>query len=145
MKKSFAIAAFIVVPFCHQSRAQTADSAPARLRAMGAVEVPGAVPVFFMPSAKQRALRLQKSLEAAHSWYERQFDIRVPIVLAVGNAEMENKLSDLIAARSVPTAGNPRLIAIGEPTAGAAVGADPEHATGGILNNEHVLFHDDGH
>src|SRR4051812_9257211 len=137
MKRSFAAAVFVVIPFCLQLRAQTADSPPARLRALGALEAPGAVPLFFVPAAKERALRLQKSLEAAHSWYEKQFNIRVPIVLAVVDPDMEKKLSDLITARSIPTEQNPRLIAIRDRTTGSPPGADPEHAGGGILNNEH--------
>jgi hypothetical protein len=145
MKRSFAVAVFVVIAFCLQLPAQTAESPSARLRALGAVEVPGAVPLFFVPSAKERALRLQKSLEAAHSWYEKQFNIRVPIVLAVVDAEMEKKLQDLVETRSVPTEQYPRLIAIRDRTTGSPLAADPEHASGGILNNEHVLFHDDGH
>ena len=74
-----------------------------------------------------------------------ELNIRVPIVLAIVNEEMAKKLEDLIATRSVPTEQNPRLIAIGERTDGSPQGADPEHAREGILNNEHVLFHDDGH
>ena len=145
MKKHIAAALFLAIHFCLELHAQTTNSPASRLRALGAVEIPGTVPVFFVASAKERAVRLQKSLEAAHSWYEEQFNIRVPVVLAIVNAEMEQKLVDLITTRSVPTEESPRLIAINERTAGSPQGADPEHASGGILNNEHVLFHDDGH
>ena len=44
-----------------------------------------------------------------------------------------------------PTPG-PRVIVIpAKPTGVAAPGADRDHSSGGVLQDEQVLFHDDGH
>lgn len=130
---------------------QTADgtsreSPQQRLRAMGAIEAPGSVPLFYVASAKERALRLQKSLEAAHEWYEQQLGIKVPILFAVADSAMWGKIQDLYCWMCFPPRPGPKLVAIRDQAqANAAPDADPAHAKGGILNNEHVLFHDDGH
>ena len=52
--------------------AQQPDPPLTKLRKLGLPEVSGSVPVVYVRSAEQRAIRLQKSLEAAHSirWVE---------------------------------------------------------------------------
>ena len=65
-----------------------------KLRQLGLPEAPGSVPVIYVPAAKERALRLQRSIEAADAWYEKQLNVRVPIVLAVLDAEARGKISD---------------------------------------------------
>jgi hypothetical protein len=76
--------------------AQPADSRLKTLRELGLPEAPGSMPVIYVASAKDRALRLQKSLEAADSWYEKQLNVRVPIVLAVLDPETQEKISDRV-------------------------------------------------
>ena|SRR6478672_792824 len=76
---------------------KTQESPQERLRSLGAIEAPGSVPVFYVAAAKERALRLQKSLEAAHARYEKQLQIKVPILLAVVDDEIFDKIQDLYA------------------------------------------------
>lgn len=123
------------------------ESSLAKLRALGAVESPGSVPVFYVPAAKERALRLQKSLEASHAWYEKQLKIKVPILLAVVDAEMQQKIEDLRAWMYYPPRPGPKVIVLRDKMDERRPfpGADRDHIAGGILHNEHVLFHDDGH
>lgn len=131
------------VPLAGQER----ESAPARLRGMGLVEAPGRVPVFFVPQARERAMRLRRSLEGAQAWYRQQLDVDVPLVLAVVDAGAEQRLVDLVSTREAPTRERPRLIAIRDRIEDArpAAGADAEHAAGGVLQGEQILFHDLGH
>lgn len=85
-------------------------------------------------------------MQASHAWYERRFGIRIPVVLAVLDTEMYNKAFDLISTREAPTQEKPRLIAITDrPSGPGPAGADRDHANGGVLQGEHILFHDDGH
>jgi hypothetical protein len=63
--------------------AQPSEDPLAELRKLGARESPGAVPVIYVESAEERALGYRKSLEAAHSWYQKQFHVQVPITLLV--------------------------------------------------------------
>lgn len=136
---------FFALAFSASLHAQV-GSAPERLRALGVDEAEGSVRVFFVPSGKERALRLQRSIQTSHAWFEKQLGVRVPIVLAILDDERYRKLYDLISTREIPTPENPRLIAmlVGR-TGSAPPGADQDHASGGILYNEHVLFHEDGH
>ena len=125
---------------------KTQDSPQERLRALWAIEAPGSVPVFYVAAAKERALRLQSSLEAAHAWYEKQLNMKVPILLAVADTTMWDKVQDLYAWMYYPPRPGPKLVVIRDQAqANAPRDADRDHAKGGILNNEHVLFHDDGH
>jgi hypothetical protein len=123
------------------------DSSPqARLRALGAVEAPGSVPVFSHAAAKERALRLQQPPGAAHAWYETQLKMKVPILLAVVDSAMWRQVQDLYAWMYFPPRPGPKLVVMRYPGEGGAPrGADRDHASGGVLYNEHVLFHDDGH
>src|SRR4051794_776609 len=73
--------------------AQQPDDPLAKLRTLGLSEADGSVPVVYVSSQKERAVRLQKSLEAAHSWFEKQLQVKVPIELAVLDAEMWPKIS----------------------------------------------------
>ena len=74
--------------------AAQSDSMLVKVRELGLPEAPGTIPVIYVASAKDRALRLQKSLEAADSWYEKQLNVRVPIVLAILDPETRQKISD---------------------------------------------------
>ena len=57
------------------------------MRKLGLPEASGSVPVIYVASAKDRALRLQKALEGAHSWYEKQLHVQMPLVLEVLDSE----------------------------------------------------------
>jgi hypothetical protein len=129
--------------------AQQADSYLIRLRQEAAViEAPGVIPVSFVPSAKERAIRLRTSLEAAHSWYEKQLHTRVPIVLAVLDTATRQRVSGSSNPLPSGTPGRkgPGLIIFPERMQGRQLaGADPDHAAGGVLQGEHIIFHEDGH
>ncbi len=126
-----------------------AQSLTTRLRQGGALEAPGTIPTFYEASTKERALRLQQSLKAAHEWYQQQLNVKVPIVLVVlHNATRERILgTTAIDHTFFPHDGEPGMIALGDanPAAQPIPGADAEHDVGGILHNEHLLFHEDGH
>jgi hypothetical protein len=127
---------------------QESDSPLAQLRKLGTPESPGSVPTFYAPSAKERALRLQRSLTAAHSWYEKQLNIRVPIALAVLDLETRKKISDTNdGPHSSFSQGGRGLVVLPDrmPPGQPPPGADRDHSAGGILQGEHTLFHEDGH
>jgi len=116
--------------------AQQPDSIVVTVRKIGLPEAPGAIPVVYVPTAKDRALRLQKSIEAAHSWYEKQLNVHGPIVLSVLDAEAREKVSDrAVSPHSFPVQG---LIVI--PAQGIPPADHPE-----FLEHEPALFHEDGH
>jgi hypothetical protein len=144
--RSFAarIALFLIIT--PAVSAQDAESAEARLRALDTIEEPGAIPVFYSPGFKERALRLQKSLETAHAWYEQQLKIKVAVVLALVDAPTQRKVEDLRAWMYHPARSGAKLIVIRDkPNGPAPAGFDSDHSDGGILYGEHILFHDDGH
>jgi len=125
--------------------AQPADDLK-KLRELGLPEAPGSMPVIYVASAKERALRFQKSLEAAQSWYEKQLKVRVPIVLAVLDPETRQKISDPMII--------PHNFVWGMP--GAAQGVVVIPANGGapsavpavhpeFLLHEPAAFHEVGH
>jgi hypothetical protein len=57
------------------------------LRNLHLPEPPGAVPIDYVPAAKDRATEYQQSLEPAYAWYEEQLGVHVPIVLYVLDRE----------------------------------------------------------
>ena len=121
--------------------AQQPESVLQRVRTLGLPEAPGSVPVIYVGSAKERALRLQKSLEAAHSWYENQLRLRVPIVLAVLDPEAGDKISIPIG---LPLSrfgdSGPGIVIIP-----AIVRNAPPAGHEGFLEHEPAQFHEDGH
>ena len=119
-------------------------------------EAPGSIPVFYAPPAKERAIRFQKSLEAASSWYEKQLHVHVPMALALLDEEMSRKFDGELYTSPHCVLGRegPGFVVIpyhtqGQPLSGAATqpsdGRDSDHAPGGILESEHSLFHEAGH
>ena len=120
-----------------------------RLRQEGVLESPGAIPTFYEASTKERALRLQKSLEAAHNWYQQQLSVKVPIVLVILHDATRAKILGTtgIDHTFFPRDGEPGMIALSDPNPAdqPVPGADADHDVGGILHDEHLLFHEDGH
>jgi hypothetical protein len=94
----YALAALI--PTVHLS-GQQADDRLTALRAAGRVrrlEAPGAVPVFYVPSAEWRAVRIQKAVEATYAWYEKQLQLHdVQVTVAVLDKEVWKGLTGLAA------------------------------------------------
>ena len=132
--------------------AQQPDDALTKLHRLGLPEAQGSVPVSYVPSAKERAIRFQKSLEAAHLWYENQLHVHVPIALAVLDADTWGKIpgAPYPVPHSYLARGGPGLVVVhgGLPDSGqgpAIAGADHDHTAGGILQGEPQLFHEDGH
>ena len=120
---------------------QQPDSPLIKLRKLGLPEAPGSVPVIYVASAKDRALRLQKRLEDAHSWYERQLNPQVPIVLALLDPETREKISDTNALpHSFVARGGPGLVVIP-----ASPNIPPPAGHEGWLLFESTQFHEDGH
>jgi hypothetical protein len=120
------------------------DSRLKKLRELGLPEAPGSMPVIYVASAKDRALRFQKSLEAAQSWYEKQLKVRVPIVLAVLDPETQGKISDRTLM--------PHNFFWGMPGAAQGLVVTPATATGPpsavhpeFLQHEPAAFHEVGH
>ncbi len=126
---------------------QEPDSPLTHLRKLGIPEVAGSVPALYVPSAKERAIRLQRSLMAAHSWYETQLNIHVPIALAILDSETQKKISPNVGPFSLFAQGGPGLVVLPDrmPPGQPPAGSDRDHSAGGILQGEHTLFHEDGH
>lgn len=127
--------------------AQQEDSPLTKLRKAGVPEASGPVPVFYPPSVKDRALALRNSLQTAQVWYTKELKLQLPIALVLLDPEMQEIISDRNPAPHHYTPkGDPGLILLPPPGNGPQpAGADREHAPGGILQNEHVLFHEYGH
>jgi hypothetical protein len=53
------------------------------LRSFPLQELPGSVPTWHVPSAKQRALEYQHSLQPALAWFQEQLGLKMPLDLAV--------------------------------------------------------------
>jgi hypothetical protein len=106
-----------------------AQSRITQLRQGGALEVEGAITTFYEASTKERALRLQKLLEASHEWYQQQLNIKVPIVLVVLQNATRARILGTTATDHVffPSDGEPGLIIMAD-SAG-----------------DHLSFHQDGH
>ena len=111
------------------------------MRKLGLPEASGSVPVIYVASAKERALLLQKAPKDAHSWYEKQLHVQVPIVLAILDSATREKVSDPITIpHSSIARDGPGLIVV------PASGADLRPAGHeGYLQHESTLFHEDGH
>jgi hypothetical protein len=134
--------------------AQSAKSPLNKLSELGLPEVPGEVPVVYVKSAEERAIRLQKSLEAGHSWFQKQLHITVPIKLTVLDSEMWSKVSGYPYGppHMFVSEGGPGLVvffarpaSVQAPPGPLVPGIDADHAVGGVLQGEHLLFHEDGH
>ena len=91
--------------------AQPAEHTLAKLRALKLREAPGLVPVIYTPASEERALRWQRSLGAAHAWFQEQLHREVPVTLAVLDRETWRKVSTDALPR-VET--NPGLVMIPE-------------------------------
>ena len=141
------ILAIFTVTTLTQLGAQQAASPVKKLREAGIREASGPVPVFYPAAAKERALALRNSLETAHLWYKNQLHLQLPIALVLLDPAMQDLISDRNPAPHHYTPrGDPGLILLPPPGNGPQpAGADPEHAAGGILQNEQVLFHEYGH
>jgi hypothetical protein len=138
-------AAATAIMAVHLGAQQDPAALLARLRKLGLPEVAGPVPTLYSPSAEARAIRFQRSLTAAHSWYEKQLNIQVPITLAILDAETRQNVSEGQIPHSYPNFGlivEPDRLG---PAAQPPSGADRDHAAGGILQGEQGLFHEDGH
>src|SRR6516165_5452860 len=126
--------------------AQMAENPLAKLRKAGTPEASGTVTVFYGPSAGERAIALQKSLETAHAWYEKRFGVHVPIVLVLLDADMAELITESTQVpHNTTLADGMGLIFIpNAPNANPArrqpiAGADRDHSPGGTLAGEHVL------
>jgi hypothetical protein len=64
-----------------------------RLRALHLKEAHGPVPLMYSPGSEQRAFRWQRSLSAAHGWFQAQLGLEAPVTLAVLDRETWNKVS----------------------------------------------------
>jgi hypothetical protein len=131
-----------------QLAAQTPEPALTRLRKSGVPEAPGSVPVLYPPEAKERALALQQSIEAAHAWFQKQLGIQVPVVLVLLDSAMQETISDHNPIpHNRPSKVVPGMILIPPPLglSKPRPGMDRDHVPGGKLAGEHVLFHEDGH
>jgi hypothetical protein len=53
------------------------------LRSFPLQELPGSVPTWHVPSAKQRALEYQYSLQPALAWFQEQLGLKMPLDLEV--------------------------------------------------------------
>jgi len=125
-------AALVVVT----AAAQQPDSVLVKLRKLGLPEAPGSVPVIYVPSAKDVVTSLQESIEAARSWYEKQLNLRAPIVLAVLDAEAREKISDrAVLPHNYADAGLIVIPAVegNRPTDPSFYGPAPFHEDGHIL------------
>lgn len=105
-------------------------------------ELPGSVPTLYVPSAKQRAIAYQKSLEPAYAWYQRelQVKVKVPILLAVIDDETQQKLSGGGGAYSTAYI-LPGLIVF--PLGGVEDTTATRNAS--KAPREYVLYHEAGH
>ena len=122
----------------------------AMLRKAGILEGPGAIPVFFVDATKERALKFQRSLQVAHSWYAKELNAAVPLVLIVLDNQTYKALGRTPPPGGggiAPRDGDPGLILMTpqNPTAAPVTGADPDHSPGGVLQGEQILFHEYGH
>lgn len=123
-------------------RAQETESRLTQLRKLNLPQLPGSVPTIYVPAAKQRALEYQRSLEAAHAWFEQQLGVRVPIFLAVLDQETYPKLQDFAwpLPYSDPDTLNPNLIVFPDRIEELS-GPEPQLKTPG----EYIAYHEDGH
>jgi hypothetical protein len=71
--------------------AQQPDDRLAALRTSSKVrllEAPGPVPILYVPSAESRAVQIQKAVEAAYAWYEKQLHLHAPVTIYVLDKDM---------------------------------------------------------
>lgn len=129
--------------------AQQPDVVLRKLRDYGLAEASGAVPVLYVKSVQERAMRCQKSLTVAHAWFQEQLNVKVPIALAVLDAETWGKVTNTKypMPHNLQASGDvPRLVIFPDrmPSNTSAL-IDRDHGPGGVLEGEGVLFHEDGH
>ena len=122
--------------------AQQTESRLARLRQLKLPELSGSVPTIYALGAKHRAIAYQQSLEAAHTWFEQQLGVKVPIILAVVDAETYSKLQDFAwpLPYSDPDPLNPNLIVFPSRIEDL-IGPESRSKTAG----EYINYHEDGH
>jgi hypothetical protein len=120
-------------------RAQESDDLLPKIRGLSLAEKPGVIPLLYALSTESRAIAYQKSLTAAHAWFEEQLHVRVPVrFLAVLDQEASRKLSP----------GEPYPFLPSNPDEGVLMNGDLDklpalHAT--PLPGEVILFHETGH
>ena len=115
------------------------DSMLVKVRTLGLPEAEGAIPVIYVPSDKDYALRVQKSIQLAHLWYEKQLNVHMPLVVAVLDSAAREKISD---SSSIPHAFAFPTGLIVMPVIDVRI-PRPDHPE--FLGNEPALFHEDGH
>ena len=153
MIRNFFVLSWLVAVMAFPLRAQPAEQALKKLRELGLAEAPGEVPAFYVKSAEERAIRLQKSLQAGHSWFQKQLHVEVAITLAVLDPETWEKVTGYPYGmpHMFGSESGPGLIvfaagpAPGQTPRQPPPGIDRDHAFGGVLVAEHVLFHEEGH
>ncbi len=143
-----ALAAFMVFSL----GAQPVEQKLKKLTELGLAEAPGEVPVFYVKSAEERAIRLQKSLQAGHAWFQKQLHVQVPITLAVLDSATWGKVTHYPYGmpHEFDSESGPGLVVfaatpVPKPPSPPLPGIDRDHAYGGVLNSEHILFHEVGH
>jgi hypothetical protein len=121
--------------------AQESGDLLTKLRKLQLREKPGAVLLLYSPAAEQRALGYEKSLAAAHAWYERQLQIQLPLnCLAVLDREAWGKYSPGSPYPFLPSAVPAQRV--------ITVSADMDKLPGqrpAALPLEAAIFHEDGH
>lgn len=112
------------------------------LRRLNLPELQGSVPVIYVPTARRRALEYQRTLEDAHTWFERQLGVKVPINLAVVDQETYSKLKDFAwpLPYSDPDELNPNVIVFPSRVEDL-IGPEPRSKIPG----EYITYHEDGH
>ncbi|MGD1095668.1 MAG: hypothetical protein ABSB35_27205 [Bryobacteraceae bacterium] len=120
--------------------AQGTETQLARLRNLHLPESPGSVPVIYSPPAKERALRYQAELQNAHTWFEEQLRIQVPMLLAVLDREEYQSLGGRWALPYCHQLSNPGIVFLPSHLE-ELVGPEPEAKTPG----EYVTYHEAGH
>lgn len=73
--------------------AQSPEDVLSRLRALQLKEAHGPVPLIYSPGSEQRALRWQRSLSAAHAWFQTQLHVEAPVTLVVLDREIWKRVS----------------------------------------------------
>jgi hypothetical protein len=141
MRKCIRVSAAFLLLTAALAGAQENDSTLTKLRRLQLPELPGSVPVMYVPSAKDRAQQYQGSLQAADVWFEEQLGVRVPIVLAV----LDQKTYVKAAGPEWPmpysdTDFTPGLIVFPSRIEDL-IGPDPKSKTPG----EHIAYHEAGH
>ena len=123
--------------------AQSSAEILVRLRTLQLKEAPGPVPLIYSPASEQRALRWQRSLAAAHAWFQTQLHIEAPVTLAVLDRETWKKVSTVAVPNAMV---KPGLILFPEHIEDIYPDApkSPESMYP-VLGSEAITFHEAGH